>query len=65
MTYHLGFRQGPISSCVRIKDKDFAILFDPDANVDICITFTTVLIGFLEEIFFPSALSLSFGFLAV
>ena len=33
-----GFGQGPISSWVRVEGKGSAILFGPDANVDICIT---------------------------
>jgi hypothetical protein len=42
-----------------------AILFDPDANVDICITFKAVLVGFLEEDYSGSALLLPFSFLTV
>ena len=64
MTYHSGFGQGPISSWVRVEGKGSAILFGPDANVDICITFKAVLVGFLEEDFSASDL-LSFSFLAV
>jgi hypothetical protein len=63
--YYLGFGQGPVSSRARIEGKNSAILFDPDANIDICIIFEAVFVGFLKEDFSVSALLLLFSLLAV
>ena len=65
MTYYLRFRDRPLLCQVRIKGKDLAIPFDPDAYVDICITLRAILIGFLDETFLTSVLLQSFGLVAV
>jgi hypothetical protein len=65
MTYYLRFKDRPLLCQVGIKGKYLAVPFDPDADVDICITLKAILIGFLNETFFTSALLLSFGLMAV
>ena len=49
MTYYLRFRDRPLLCQVGIKGKYLAVPFDPDADVDICITLKAILLGFLKQ----------------